>query len=64
MLCQSARLLSDLFLAAVDTSWVFPLMVLQTLLSWQGAPMGKKRNKKKMVGSPSLHFRDFMARKE
>ena len=64
VLCRSARLLSDLFLAAVGTSWVFPLTVLQTLLSWHGAPMGKKRNNKKMVGNPSLHFMDFMAIKE
>ena len=43
--CKSARLLWDLFLAIVGSSWVFPLTVGQTLLSWQGAQVGKKHKK-------------------
>ena len=30
-------------LSIVGTSWVFPNSVIQMLLSWQGAPVGKKR---------------------
>ena len=41
--CKKARMLWDLFLLIVGTSWVFPDSVIQTLLSWQGAPVGKKR---------------------
>ena len=36
-------MLRELFLSIVGTSWVFPDSVIQTLLSWQGAPVGKKR---------------------
>ena len=31
--------------AIVGSSWVFPLTMCQTLLSWQGAHVGKKRKK-------------------
>ena len=41
--CKKARMLWDLFLSIVETSWVFPDSVIQMLLSWQGAPVGKKR---------------------
>ena len=41
--CKKARMLWDLFLSIVETSWVFPDSVIQMLLSWQGAPLGKKR---------------------
>ena len=41
--CKKARMLWDLFLSIVGKSWVFPDSVIQTLLSWQGVPMGKKR---------------------
>ena len=44
--CKKARMLWDLFLSIVGASWVFLNSVIQTLLSWQGAPMGKKRKKK------------------
>ena len=30
------------FLSIVGTSWVFPVSVIQTLLSWQDASVGKK----------------------
>ena len=36
-------MLWDLLLSIVRTSWVFPDSVIQMLLSWQGAPVGKKR---------------------
>ena len=41
--CKKAKMLWDLFLSIVGTSWVFPDSVIQTLLSWQGALVGKKR---------------------
>ena len=40
--CLSVKMLWDLFLAIVGSSWVFPLMVHRTLLSWQGANVGRK----------------------
>ena len=39
--CKKVIMLWDLFLSIVGTSWVFPNSVIQTLLSWQGAPMVK-----------------------
>ena len=36
-------MLWDLLFAIVGTSWVVPESVIQMLLSWQGAPVGKKR---------------------
>ena len=41
--CKKAKMLWDLVLSIVGTSWVFPNSVIQMLLSWQGAPVGKKR---------------------
>ena len=32
--CKKARILWDHFLSIVGTSWVFPDLVIQTLLSW------------------------------
>ena len=43
--CKSAKMLWNLFLSIVGTSWVFPRLVLHTLLAWQGAAVGKKRKK-------------------
>ena len=43
--CPIARMLWDLFLAIGGFSWVFPLLVRQTLLAWQGTKAGKKRKK-------------------
>ena len=40
--CKKARMLWDLLLSIVGTSWVAPDSVIQMLLSWQGAPVGKK----------------------
>ena len=40
---KKARMLWDLLLLIVGTSWVVPASVIQMLLSLQGAPVGKKR---------------------
>ena len=32
-------------MAIVDSNWVFPLMVRQSLLAWQGANVDKKRKR-------------------
>ena len=39
------KMLWNLFLSIVGTSWVFPHSVLHTLLAWQGAAVGKKRKR-------------------
>ena len=41
--CKKARMLWDLLLSIVGTCWVSPDSVIQMLISWQGAPVGKKR---------------------
>ena len=43
--CKIARMLWDIFLSIIGTSWVFPHFIIHTLLAWQGAPVGKKRKK-------------------
>ena len=43
--CKSAKMLWNLFLSIVGTSWVFLQSVLHTLLAWQGAAVGKKRKR-------------------
>ena len=43
--CRSAKMLWDLLLSIGGISWVFPRLVLHTLLAWQGAAVGKKRKK-------------------
>ena len=43
--CKSAKMLWNLFLSIVGTSWVFPQSMLHTLLAWQGAAVGKKRKR-------------------
>ena len=43
--CKIARMLWDLFLTTVGTTWVFPHSVRHTLLAWQGEHVGKKRKK-------------------
>ena len=43
--CKSVKMLWNLFLSIVGTSWVFPHWVLHTLLAWKGASVGKKRKK-------------------
>ena len=43
--CKSVKILWNLFLSIVGTSWVFPQLVLHTLLAWQGAAVGKKHKR-------------------
>ena len=43
--CSKAKMLWNLFLMIVGSSWVFLLSVLHTFLAWQGAYVGKKRKK-------------------
>ena len=43
--CKSAKILWNLFFSIVGTSWVFPHLVLHTILAWQGAVVGKKCKK-------------------
>ena len=43
--CSRAKMLWNLFLAIVDSNWVFPLMVRQSLLAWQGANVGRKHKR-------------------
>ena len=43
--CKKAKMLWDLLLSICGASWVFPKSVIQMLLSWQGATVGKKRKK-------------------
>ena len=42
---KSVKMLWNLFLSIVGTSWVFPHSILHTLLAWYGAIVGKKRKK-------------------
>ena len=43
--CSRAKMLWDLVLSIVDSNWVFPLTVRQSLLTWQGAKVGRKRKR-------------------
>ena len=43
--CLRAKMLWNLFLAIVDSNWVFPLTVHQFLLAWQSANVGKKHKR-------------------
>ena len=43
--CSRAKMLWDLLLPIVDCNWVFPLIVRQSLLAWQGAKVGRKRKR-------------------
>ena len=53
--CKKAKMLWDLVLSIVGTSWVFPNSVIQMLLAWQGAPVGNKR-KKNWMATPVCLF--------
>ena len=59
---RKTRSLWDLFLAIVGSSWVFPLLVRQTLLAWQGTNVGRKHEKIRMAAP--LPFLDCLAGKE
>ena len=43
--CPRAKMLWELFLAVVGSSWVLPQTVRQTLLAWQSANVGRKRKR-------------------
>ena len=43
--CSMARLLWDLLLVIFRVNWVFPKSVRETLLSWRGSFVGKRRKK-------------------
>ena len=43
--CSRAKMLWDLLLSIVDSNWVFPLTVRQSLLAWQGAKVGRKHKR-------------------
>ena len=53
---KRAKMLWNLFLSVVGTSWVFPRSVLHTFLAWQGTAVGKKRKKKKRMTTPLCLF--------
>ena len=43
--CSRAKMFVGSFLAIVDSNWVFPQMVRQSLLAWLGANIGRKRKR-------------------
>ena len=53
--CSEAKILSDLLLVIYGVSWVFPLPVKETLLSWQGSFVVKQR-KKAWMAAPLYIF--------
>ena len=53
--CSKAKILWDLLLAIFRVSWVFPLFVKETLLSWHGSFVGKRR-KKAWMAAPLCIF--------
>ena len=61
--CLRAKMLWELFLAIVGSSWVFSRTVRQTLLAWQSANVGKK-TQENLDSNPSLLILNFMARKK
>ena len=54
--CTKTRVLWDLLFYLFEVSWVPPSSIRETLLSWHGSFVGKKR--KKVWSSSSLHFLD------
>ena len=54
--CKRAKMLWNLFLSIIGTSWVFPQTVIHTLLAWQGAAVGKKRKKIWWLAAPLCIF--------
>ena len=53
--CSRAKMLWDLLLSVVDSNWVFPLTVRQSLLTRQGAKVGRKR-KRAWMAAPLCLF--------
>ena len=60
--CKFAKVLWDLFLSIVGISWVFPHSVLNKLLAWQGASVGKKRKKIWLAAPLCLFWNIWRAR--
>ena len=60
--CNFAKVLWDLFLSIVGISWVFPHSVLNNLLAWQGASVGKKRKKIWLAAPLCLFWNIWRAR--
>ena len=60
--CKSAKMLWNLFLSIVGTSWVFPQSVLHTLLAWQGTAVGKKRKRIWLAAPLCLFWTPWRAR--
>ena len=58
--CSKAKILWDMLLAIFGVTYVFPLTVKETLLSWHGSFVGKQCKKAWMA----LHFLDNMAGKK
>ena len=58
--CLMARMPWDLFLAIVGASWVFPFSVRETLLSWIGSLVGKRR-RRMWTAAPLCIFLDNLA---
>ena len=53
--CSKARLMWDLLLAIFGIHWLFPLSIRETLLSWRGSFVGKKR-KNTWIAAPFSIF--------
>ncbi|RVW90208.1 ADP-ribosylation factor-like protein 8c [Vitis vinifera] len=51
--CSRTRVLWDLLFTILGVSWVLPCSVKETLLSWHGSFVGKKRNKLDL-GTPKV----------
>ena len=49
--CSKVKILWDLLLAIFGVSWMFPLSLKETLLSWHGPFVGKHRKKAWMAAS-------------
>ena len=60
--CPVARLLSDLLLANFGVYWVFPKSVSETLISWRGSCVGKRRKKAWMATPLTFFFFDRLQR--
>ena len=54
--CPMARLLWDLLLAIFGVNWVFPKSVSETLISWRGSCVGKRRKKAWMTTPLTLFW--------
>ena len=52
--CSRTRVIWELLLAIVGVKWVFPMSVRETILSWGGYFVGKKRKKTWMVAPFSI----------